>query len=146
MFSKTIVVGHLGRDPELRFTPSGQQVCSFSSAGHQPQFRQSKWPAAGEDHLVPRDRLGQTGRLCHQYLSKGRLVLVEGEVDASAWTGKTGEPRASLEITTRNVRFLGGRDSAGGPMTARPSSPMEAPAMDEEDIPSKEQLAAGFGK
>lgn len=134
MFNKTIVVGHLGRDPELRFTPSGQQVCSFSVAtsrswtdqsGQQQEkttwFRVTAW--------------GKLGELCHQYLAKGRLVLVEGEVDASAWTGQTGEPRASLEITARNVRFLGGRDSVGGPMAPRAGSPMEAPAMEEEDIP-----------
>jgi single-strand DNA-binding protein len=134
MYSKTIVVGHLGRDPELRFTPSGQQVCSFSVAtsrswtdqsGQQQEkttwFRVTAW--------------GKLGELCNQYLAKGRLVLVEGEVDASAWTSQTGELRASLEITARNVRFLGGRDSVGGPMTARPSGPMEGPAIEEEDIP-----------
>jgi single-strand DNA-binding protein len=134
MFSKTIVVGYLGRDPELRFTPSGQQVCSFSVAtsrswtdqGGQPQekttwFRVTAW--------------GKLAELCQQYLTKGRLVLVEGEVDASAWTAQTGEPRASLELNARNVRFLGGRDMVGGPMTARSGSPAEAPAMEEEDIP-----------
>jgi single-strand DNA-binding protein len=135
MFSKTIVVGYLGRDPELRFTPSGQQVCSFSVAtsrswtdqGGQPQekttwFRVTAW--------------GKLGELCHQYLAKGRLVLVEGEIDASSWTSQTGEPRASLELNARNVRFLGGRDMVGGPMAARPSgSATEAPAMEEEDIP-----------
>ena len=135
MFSKTIVVGYLGRDPELRFTPSGQQVCSFSVAtsrswtdqsGQQQEkttwFRVTAW--------------GKLAELCHQYLSKGRLVLVEGEVDASAWTGQTGEPRASLELNARNVRFLGGRDMVGGPMAARPSGgSMEAPAMEDEDSP-----------
>lgn len=135
MFSKTIVVGYLGRDPELRFTPSGQQVCSFSVAtsrswtdqGGQPQekttwFRVTAW--------------GKLAELCQQYLSKGRLVLVEGEIDASAWTGQTGEPRASLELNARNVRFLGGRDMVGGPMVARSgSAPAEGPVMEEEDIP-----------
>lgn len=134
MYSKTIVVGYLGRDPELRFTPSGQQVCSFSVAtsrswtdqsGQQQEkttwFRVTAW--------------GKLGELCNQYLSKGRLVLVEGEVDASAWTGQTGEPRASLEINARNVRFLGGRDMIGGPMTDRSGSAPETSAMGEEDIP-----------
>lgn len=135
MFSKTIVVGHLGRDPELRFTPAGQQVCSFSVAttrswtdqGGQQQekttwFRVTAW--------------GKLGELCHQYLSKGRLVLVEGEVDASAWTAQTGEARASLELNARNVRFLGGRDGGGGGGMggARPSVNMEPP-IEEEDIP-----------
>ncbi len=113
MYSKTIVVGHLGRDPELRFTPSGQQVCSFSVA-------------------TSRSWTDQSGQ---QQEKTTWLVLVEGEVDASAWTSQTGELRASLEINARNVRFLGGRDSVGGPMTARPSGPMEGPAIEEEDIP-----------
>lgn len=134
MFSKTIVVGHLGRDPELRFTPSGQQVCSFSVATSRSWTDQSGQPQEKTTWFRV-TAWGKLGELCHQYLSKGRLVLVEGEVDASAWTAQTGEPRASLELNARNVRFLGGRDSAGAPMTARPSSSMEAPAMEEEDIP-----------
>ncbi|HSN78537.1 MAG TPA: single-stranded DNA-binding protein [Anaerolineae bacterium] len=134
MFSKTIVVGHLGRDPELRFTPSGQQVCSFSVATSRSWTDQSGQPQEKTTWFRV-TAWGKLGELCHQYLAKGRLVLVEGEIDASAWTAQTGEPRASLELNARNVRFLGGRDSAGGAMTARPSSPMEAPAMDEEDIP-----------
>lgn len=134
MFSKTIVVGHLGRDPELRFTPSGQQVCSFSVATSRSWTDQSGQPQEKTTWFRV-TAWGKLAELCQQYLTKGRLVLVEGEVDASAWTAQTGEPRASLELNARNVRFLGGRDSGGAPMTARPSSPMEAPAMEEEDIP-----------
>lgn len=134
MFSKTIVVGHLGRDPELRFTPSGQQVCSFSVATSRSWTDQSGQPQEKTTWFRV-TTWGKLAELCHQYLAKGRLVLVEGEVDASAWTGQTGEPRASLELNARNVRFLGGRDSAGAPMTARPSSPMEAPPLEDEDIP-----------
>jgi single-strand DNA-binding protein len=134
MFSKTIIVGHLGRDPELRYTSGGQSVCSFSVAtsrswtdqNGQPQekttwFRVTAW--------------GKLGELCNQYLSKGRLVLVEGEVDASAWSAQTGEPRASLELTARNVRFLGGRDGAGAPTSGRMGGEMGAPHLDEEEIP-----------
>ncbi len=137
MYSKTIVVGHLGRDPELRYTASGQAVSSFSVAttrrwtsqdGTQQEkttwFRVTAW--------------GKLGELCHQYLAKGRLVLVEGDIDASAWRSSDGEPRASLELTARNVRFLGGRDmmgpvpamtGAGGHMDAEP------PMIEEEEIP-----------
>jgi single-strand DNA-binding protein len=134
MFSKTIVVGHLGRDPELRFTPSGQQVCSFSVATNRSWTDQSG-QQQDKTTWFRVTAWGKLAELCQQYLTKGRLVLVEGEVDASAWTAQTGEPRASLELNARNVRFLGGRDMVGGPMAARPGSPMEAPAMDEEDIP-----------
>lgn len=139
MFSKTIVVGHLGRDPELRYTSGGQPVCSFAvattrtwtdqSGEHQEKttwFRVTAW--------------GKLGELCNQYLAKGRLVLVEGEVDASAWMPQEGnEPRASLELTARNVRFLGGK---GGESGSRPTGNGGAfadgksdDAMNEDDIP-----------
>lgn len=134
MYNKTIVVGHLGRDPELRFTPSGQQVCSFSVATSRSWTDQSGQPQEKTTWFRV-TAWGKLGELCHQYLTKGRLVLVEGEVDASAWTSQTGELRASLEINARNVRFLGGRDVAAMPMAARPGSPVEAPAMEEEEIP-----------
>ncbi|GAB4412772.1 MAG: hypothetical protein Kow00123_26510 [Anaerolineales bacterium] len=108
MYQTTIVIGHLGDDPKMRYTPSGQAVTDFRIAttrrwknanGEQQEkttwFRVSAW--------------GKLGELCNQYLAKGRLVLVEGEVDASAWVGQDGQPRASLELRARNVRFLGGR-------------------------------------
>jgi single-strand DNA-binding protein len=134
MFSKTIIVGHLGRDPELRYTPGGQPVCSFSVATNrswtdqngQPQekttwFRVTAW--------------GKLGELCNQYLAKGRLVLCEGEIDASAWQGNDGEPRASLELTARNVRFLGGREGVEPMRAGRRGEDMEGPMIDEEEIP-----------
>lgn len=109
MYQHTVIVGNLGQDPEMRYTQSGVAVTSFSVAvnrkwtnqdGTQGEkttwFRVSAWR-----------RLAET---CNQYLSKGRLVLVEGEVSASAWTPQDGgEPRATLELTARNVKFLGGR-------------------------------------
>ena len=134
MYSKTIVVGRLGRDPEMRYIASGQAVTSFSVAtsrrwtaqdGTQQEkttwFRVTAW--------------GKLGELCNQYLSKGRMVLVEGDIEASAWVAQTGEPRASLELTARNVRFLGGRDDIMPPMPSRPAGDMEAPIIDEEEIP-----------
>ncbi len=62
-------------------------------------------------------------------------MLVEGEVDASAWSAQTGEPRASLELTARNVRFLGGKDGGGTSMGGRMGGDMGAPQIDEEEIP-----------
>ncbi len=116
MYQKTVVVGHLGRDPEMRYTPSGVPVTSFSvatsrkwnDASGQPQekttwFRVTCWRKLAE--------------LAAQYLQKGRLVLVEGDIDASAWSDQQGNPRASLELTATNLKFLGGRgestESAG---------------------------------
>ncbi len=137
MYQRTVVVGHLGRDPELRYTPSGQAVCSFSVAttrrwtdrsGQDQEkttwFRVSVW--------------GKQAESCHQFLKKGRLVLVEGEVDASSWMGQDGQPRASLELSARNVRFLGGRESEGAGMATvgagRGAEEALPEGMDEEEI------------
>ena len=134
MYSKTVIVGHLGRDPEMRYTASGVPVTSFTVATNRrwtdqagdlqektTWFRVTAWRKLAE--------------LCNQYLSKGRLVLVEGDVEASAWTSQEGEARASLELTARNVRFLGGRDMIAA-VPGRSSTDMEPPSgIGEEDIP-----------
>lgn len=130
MYQKTLVIGHLGRDPEMRYTPGGQAVTSFSVAttrkwtdrnGQQQEkttwFRVTAW-----------DKLGE---LCNQYLTKGKLVLVEGDIDASAYTAQDGQPRAGLELTARNVRFLSGGGQGGeGEGGLRERGPVM-----EEDIP-----------
>jgi single-strand DNA-binding protein len=134
MFSKTIIVGHLGRDPELRYTSGGQPVCSFSVATSRSWTDQSGQPQEKTTWFRV-TAWGKLGELCNQYLTKGRLVLAEGEVDASAWSAQTGEPRASLELTARNVRFLGGKDGGGTSMGGRMGGDMGAPQIDEEEIP-----------
>jgi len=109
---ETVIVGRLGRDPEMRYTQDGTPVTSFSVAtdrrwtdreGGQREettwFRVSVW--------------GRQAEPCNQYLAKGRMVLVEGRVSASAWKGRWGEPMASLELRADRVVFLGGRSDAG---------------------------------
>ena len=140
MFSKTIIVGRLGKDPELRFTSSGQPVCSFSVATDR-----SWTDASGERQEKTTwfrvTAWGKLAELCNQYLAKGRMVLVEGEVDASAWMPEQGDqPRASLELTARNVRFLGGKneggDGGGGTkFSSGAFAPGQGPHIDEEEIP-----------
>ena len=128
MYQSTVVVGHLGRDPEMRYTPDGTPVTSFSiattrrwtNAEGQTQekttwFRVTTWR-----------KLAET---CNQYLTKGRLVLVEGDIDASAWSDKTsGEPRATLELRARLVRFLSAKgERVEGAEEAAPAAEEEIP-------------------
>ena len=106
MYQNTVVVGHLGRDPEMRYTPDGTPVTSFSIAttrrwtnGEGQTQEKTTW-----FRVTAWRKLAET---CNQYLTKGQLVLVAGDVDASAWSDKTsGEPRATLELRARLVRFL----------------------------------------
>jgi single-strand DNA-binding protein len=110
-FQQVIIVGNLGRDPELRQTQQGIPVCSFTVAvnsysgqGESRQekttwFRVSAWRELGER--------------CQQYLSKGRQVMVIGTVDVHAYADNSGAPAASLDLTARDVRFLGSREDGG---------------------------------
>jgi single-strand DNA-binding protein len=133
MYQKTVVVGHLGNDPEMRYTASGVPVTSFNLAttrrwtnqnGEQQEkttwFRVSVWRKQAETVA--------------EYLKKGRLVLVEGEVEARAFTDRDGNPRASLELTANNVRFLGGRGDSSEPAAAGGAHVDDFPA-NEDEIP-----------
>ncbi len=129
MYQQVVIVGNLGADPEMRFTPSGVPVTSFSVAVNR------RW-TSGDGQLQEKTtwfRVTAWGKLaeqCNQYLSKGRLVLVEGEIDASAWKDGEGNPRATLELTARNVKFLGGgRGNGNG------GSALAEASEDEEDMP-----------
>lgn len=106
-YSQTTIVGNLGSDPKMDYTPDGTPVCSFSIAVNR------KWNNADgtSGEKVTWFRVTTWRKLaesCNQYLQKGRQVLVVGEVVASAWSDQTGTPRATLELTARDVRFLGG--------------------------------------
>jgi single-strand DNA-binding protein len=133
MYQKVILIGRLGRDPEMRYTPDGTPVTTFSVAtdrrwvdanGQQQQrtiwFRVTAWR-----------RLAET---CNQFLTKGRLVMVEGELsEPRPYQGRDGEWRASLDVRATAVKFLEGRGEAAGPEAAEGAEP-EAP-IDEEEIP-----------
>ena len=132
MYQTTTVIGHLGRDPEMRFTADGTPVTSFNIATTR------KWTnAEGQNQekttwfrVTAWRKLAET---CNQYLTKGQLVLVEGDVEASAWSDKTSnEPRATLELRARTVRFLSKKGERGEPDVGAGSA-SAAPA--EEDIP-----------
>lgn len=120
MYQHTVVVGHLGRDPEMRYTPSGVAVTNFSVATTRKWTNQDG--TAGEKTTWFRvTAWRQLAELCNQYLTKGRLVLVEGDVGASAWMPQDGgEPRATLELTARNVKFLGRREAGESDLEAPP--------------------------
>ena len=106
MYQKVIIVGNLGADPEMRFTPSGKPVTHFPVAVNR------RWTDNnGEQHEKTTwfrvTAWGKLAETCNAYLNKGRLVMVEGEVKASAWIDQQGQARATLEITARTVKFLG---------------------------------------
>lgn len=119
MFQTLIFVGNLGRDPEMRYTPSGQAVTTFSVATNR-QYTSSSGETVKETIWFRVSAWGKQAETCNQYLKKGAKVLVEGRLTADAttggpriWTGQDGSPRASFEVSAGTVRFLTPRGEVG---------------------------------
>ncbi len=130
MLQKIILIGNLGQDPEQRFTPAGTAVTNFSIAtsakvskektpvcpeGWVESYNKKNWQVTTWYRITTWRGLAE---MCNQYLKKGRMCYIEGEIKGEAvngvcnpriWTGNDGVPKASFEVTARMVKFLGGR-------------------------------------
>lgn len=110
-FNKIIVVGNLGRDPEMRYTPQGTPVCTFSIASNERR----KTSAGEQQDITTWFRVtvwGKQAETVSKYLSKGRSVYVEGRLHVEEWTDKEGKPRHTLEVNASDVHFIDGANSA----------------------------------
>jgi single-strand DNA-binding protein len=135
-WSQTIIIGNVGRDPEMRYTPQGVAVCDFSVAV-------SKVSGKGENRqekttwfkvTVWRER----AETASQYVKKGMKIMVAGEINASAYTNKQGQATASLELTANDFQFLDSKNdnqSGGAPQGARANGGGGEYVEDSSDIP-----------
>jgi single-strand DNA-binding protein len=111
--NKVILIGNLGRDPEMRYTQSGQAVTNF------PIATTESWTDKNSGHKQEKTEWhrivawGKTAELCAQYLAKGRSVYIEGRLQTREWEDKEGIKRYTTEITANTVQFLGGPRSEG---------------------------------
>ena len=111
--NKIIVIGHLGRDPEMRYTPNGQGVTSFSVASSR-RYTTSAGEQREETTWFNVSAWGRLAELCNQYLTKGRQVYVEGAgLAVRSFEGRDGQMRISNDITLTDVQFLGGGAAVG---------------------------------
>lgn len=137
--NKAIIVGNLGRDPEMRYTPDGTAVANFSIATSESwtdkqsgeKKEKTEW-----HRIVAWRRLGE---ICGEYLHKGSQVYVEGKLQTRSWE-QDGVTRYSTEVVASTVQFLGGRDGGGGRPASAPKSDQgypEPPMADtqDDDIP-----------
>lgn len=134
--NKVILIGRLGQDPELKYTPSGAAVCNFSLATSE------SWndKATGEkQERTEWSRIvvwGKLAELCNQYLAKGRQAFVEGRLQTRSWEDDAGNKRYSTEINATTVQFLGGQASEG--QESKPSqdyAPQANTSFAADDIP-----------
>ncbi len=133
-FNKVILVGNLGRDPELRYTPQGTPVCTFTMATN--ERRKDK---AGElqDHTTWfRVTLwGRQAETASQYLTKGRQVYIEGRLRVEEYTDRDGKPRHTLEVNGTDMQFIGGRTDEAVAAKPPAGEPAEQADMSDDDIP-----------
>lgn len=139
-FHRTIIMGNLGRDPEMRYTPSGDAICNFSVAVTE-KYKQ-------EEHTTwyRCSIFGKQAEAAGEYLKKGSAVLAEGRMQERQWTDKDGNERNTWEMRVDAWRFAGGRssDSSSAPQrqAADPKPAPSRPAADQsgfedmtDDIP-----------
>lgn len=141
-FNKIILVGNLGRDPELRYTPQGTPVCSFTMATNEKRKDRS-----GENQDVTTwfrvTFWGRQAETASQFLTKGKPIYIEGRLRIEEWTDRDGKSRYTLEVHATDMQFIGPRsDDLGGSNSptgkATPSSNTSneiEPEIADDDIP-----------
>ncbi len=136
--NKVILIGRLGQDPEVRYTPDGTAVANFSIATSDEwkdkntgeKRERTEW-----HRIVAWRKLGE---ICGEYLSKGRQVYIEGRIQTRSWDDKDGNKRYTTEIIASDVQFLGSRDNImdvpkpeGKPSYPEPEQPAQGDVDDE---------------
>lgn len=137
-YQKIIIAGNLGRDPEMRYTPSGQAVTSFSVAVNE-SYTNANGEKIKKTIWFRVTAWGKQAEICNQYLKKGQQVLVDGRMSADPntggpkiWTKQDGSSGSSFEVTASTVRFLSTRgDNDGGPVSGGGMEMAELPPEDE---------------
>ncbi|HUQ85501.1 MAG TPA: single-stranded DNA-binding protein [Candidatus Limnocylindrales bacterium] len=132
--NKVQLIGNLTRDPELRYTPNGNAVCSFSIATNRNWTTDSgeKREEVDFHRIIAWNKLGE---LCSQFLVKGRKVYVEGRLTTRAWTGQDGSQKSTTEVIINDMILL---DKAGGATSEHQEEPREKKEEVEESHEPKE--------
>ena len=134
--NKMLVIGNLGADPEMRYTPNGDPVTSFNIATNR-RYTTRDGEQREETEWFRVVAWRQLAEQCNQYLTKGRRVYVEGRLKSDTWTGQDGQTRFTNEINAQQVVFLdSGPMGTGEPGADGEMNPeMERPARDAENLP-----------
>jgi single-strand DNA-binding protein len=131
--NKIMLIGNVGTDPEMRYTPSGNPVTSFRMATNR-RYTTSAGETRDETEWFRITVFGKQAESCNQFLTKGKQVYVEGRLHARNWQGQDGQMRTSLEVTANRVLFLGRRALAPLP---------EEGEVEPEDLPFEQSEGIG---
>jgi single-strand DNA-binding protein len=133
--NKIIVIGNLGRDPELRYTPTGQMVASFSVATNR-RYKTASGEQREETEWFNCMAYGKLAETCNAYLSKGQQVYAEGRLTSRTYQTRDGQTRHSNDITVREIQILGGKGAAAPvpPIDSRTGTPEQMDVDDADEI------------
>ena len=141
--NKVMLIGNLGKDPEVRYTASGQAVTSFSLATSEKfKGKNGEWEERTEWHNVT--LWGKLAEIAGEYLAKGKTVYIEGRLQTRKWQDKSGNDRYTTEIVGDKMQMLGGKGDGGGArrggdVTSEPvgggAGGYEEPPFQDDDIP-----------
>lgn len=116
--NKWIGIGNLGRDPETRYTSSGEAICNFSIACTESWKDKQTGEKREMTEWVRISAFGKLAEICGQYLKKGSQVYVEGSLRTRKWTDKDGQERYTTEIRCDDMKMLGSRQGMGAPASS----------------------------
>jgi len=129
MLNRVVLIGRLTKDPELRYTPNGVAVASFTLAVNRSRANQQ---GERETDFIPIVVWQKQAENCANFIGKGSLVAVDGRIQVRAYDDKEGQRRWMTEVVAENVRFLDRRDAGGSQGSASLGSEVE---YTEDDIP-----------
>ena len=137
--NKVILLGRLGRDPEVRYMPNGEAVCNFSIATSETwNDRNGQRQERTEWHNITMYR--RLAEIAGQYLKKGREVYIEGRIQTRKWTDKEGQERYSTEIVANEMKMLGKREGMGAPQEGNDASDYAPASRKDKPKPAFEDL------
>ena len=137
--NKWIGIGNLGRDPETRFTASGEAICNFSIACTESWKDKQTGEKKEMTEWVRISFFGKLAEICGQYLKKGSQVYIEGSLRTRKWTDKEGQERYTTEIEANEMQMLGRREGMGD------SGPREGSGGGSREAPTKPAAASSGG-
>lgn len=120
--NKVIILGRLGQDPELKYTPSGAAVCNFSLATSETWNDKNSGQKQEKTEWHRVVVWGKLAELCNQYLAKGRQAFVEGRLQTRSWDDKDGQKKYTTEINATTVQFIGAGAAPGSSNYSQDSS------------------------
>jgi single-strand DNA-binding protein len=134
--NKVMIIGHLGRDPEMRYTPSGRPVTTFTVAVSR------SWNTADGERRTETEWFnivawGNLAEICKQYLYKGQQVYIDGRLQTRRWEDKEGQKHTSVEVVANEMMMLGDRRDSSGQTQEASEQPGEIPEpmADEDEFP-----------